>query len=593
MKSAKKKIDQFDLITNQNVNLWLQNDYDFETKKTIERLIEENPEEVNDAFYKTLSFGTGGLRGLMGIGSNRINSYTVRAATQGLANYILKQSSSKKEGFSVFIGYDTRHNSRHFAEESAKVLAANGIRVYFCENIRPTPLVSFGVRYKKCNAAIVITASHNPSQYNGYKVYWNDGTQVLPPHDRGIIHEINLITSLKMINKVSTLNHPLIEFIGKEVDLAYLDAISSLQFYPQDNFKKGNLLKIVYTSLHGTGITLIPQLLTRWGFTQVEYVTDQITLDGDFPTVRSPNPEETSALKLGIETLTKTQSDILIATDPDADRVRIAVNHHGEIHLLNGNEIACICLEHICSALMAQGKTEKNRGFIKTIATTELFYDIVKNYHFHCCSVLPGFKYIGEKIRLWQQEQSYQFVFGSEESYGYLLGTKTGDKDGVLFSALFCEMALHAKLQSKTLLDLLHDLWQKYGIYGDIVQSIDFEESKTGNEQMGRVMATLRHHPPKGIGNLEVIAIEDYQTSLKTTVKTGKTVAIEQPQSNILVYWLKDKSKIIVRPSGTEPKIKLYCEVVVKKFKTMSEGKAQADQYANDLINAFKQKLIC
>lgn len=568
-----QEVTQFDPVTNENVNAWLQGAYDEETKSEIRRLLQEKPKEVLDGFYTHLSFGTGGLRGLMGIGTNRLNTYTVRAATQGLANYLRRQSTADQD-LSVFLGYDSRHHSREFAEEAAKVLAANGIHVYLTKALRPTPLVSFGCRFKKCSAAIMITASHNPPSYNGYKVYWSDGGQVLPPHDIGIIKEINQIRDPIQVKALPSLADPHIQEVTEEIDHAYLKAISSLQLSFQETHEHGSEIRIVYTSLHGTGITLVPQILTQWGFTQVHFVAEQVIPNGNFPTCSIPNPEEKAALHEGIEALKQTDSDILIATDPDADRVGVAIKHQGEVHLLDGNQIACICLEYICHTLSASKKLPERAAFIKTIGTSELFEAIATAYGKRCFNVLTGFKYIAEMVEKWEKDPNgYEFVFGGEESYGYLLGTKTRDKDGILASALICEVALHGKRQNKTLIDLLHDLWKKHGIYVEKLLSVKFEESKAGKEQMAHAMALLRTNPPTTIGGIEVLKQEDY--ALPTHL----------PASDVLVFWLADHTKIIVRPSGTEPKIKLYCGVVHPYLQNIEEGQRIAEFHAKKLLH--------
>lgn len=580
-----------DSTTQKNVDLWLNGDYDEDTKASIRHLLRENPQEIINAFYTHLTFGTGGLRGLMGVGCNRINLYTIKAATQGLANYIKKQPKPK-HGYAVFIGYDSRFQSREFAEASAKVLAGNGIHVYLCNELRPTPLVSFGCRWKQCSAAIVITASHNPPEYNGYKVYWSDGGQVLPPHDKGIIQEVNAITDLGMIQEGDTLQHPLIEEVVNEVDEAYLQNLESLQHYPQENRAHGSELKVVYTSLHGTGITLMPQALSRWGFSNVILVKEQAAPDGNFTTVESPNPEEESALALGISALEKVNGDILIATDPDADRLGVAIRHQNQVHLLNGNQIACLCLHHICEALSRNNALPERAAFMKTIGTTELFQAIADAYHRPCFNVLTGFKYIAGKMHEWDQDpQGYQFIFGGEESYGYLLGTQTRDKDAIISGALICEVALHAKLQGKTLIDLLHDLYRKYGVYVEKLVSLSFEESKSGKEQMQLGMKRLRSQPPKTLAGIEVIALEDYQSLVRTEIKTGKQERLTLPTSNVLLFWLEDGSKVMVRPSGTEPKIKLYCGVVIKQMHDLAKAIKKCEERAEALLSAMNELL--
>lgn len=585
--TANIKNIQLDPVTKKNMDLWLDGHYDAETKKTIQRMLVENPKEIVDAFYTNLTFGTAGLRGIMGVGCNRMNVYTVRAATQGLANYLNKQPASSGE-HSVFIGYDSRHNSQVFSEEAAKVLAANGIRVYLCKELRPTPLVSFGCRYKHCTAAIMVTASHNPAQYNGYKVYWNDGGQVLPPHDKGIMEEFNAITDVTMVKSADSLSNPLIELVGKEIDDAYLKAITPLQNYPKENKDFGNTLKVVYTSLHGTGITLMPQALNLWGFTNQTLVKNQVVPDGDFPTVASPNPEERSALKLGIETLLEVNGDLLIASDPDADRVAVAINHNHEVQTLNGNQIASLCLHHICEALSSHQALPERAAFIKSIVTTELFQTIVDSYGRTCFNVLPGFKYIAEKIREWEVEPNgYRYVFGGEESYGYLLGTQTRDKDAILSGVLLCEIALHAKRHGKTLIDLMNEIYIKYGVYEEKLLSVSFEDSKEGKEQMVKSMVRLRSDPPKAFSGVTVTAIEDYQSSVRIDLKTGVKKPLTLPKTDFLLFWLVDGSKVMIRPSGTEPKIKLYCGVFNKEFckqgisvaNAMKECQKRADGY--------------
>jgi len=547
-----------DATTQANLDSWLNGDYDASSKEEIRRLQRENPEELVNAFYKHLEFGTGGLRGVMGPGTNRMNPYTVRAATQGLANYILKQT---KKG-SVLIGYDCRHHSRDFAIEAATVLAANGIKVYLYKELRPVPLVSFGVIYKKCTAGIMITASHNPPKYNGYKVYWDYGGQVLPPHDQGIIDEVNHVRDVKR----TTFPHQLIEEIDTEVDTAFLKAIRPWQHYPEDNTAQGNKLHIVYTSLHGAGITMVPKALADWGFSQVSVVESQRKPDGDFPTVASPNPEEHAALKLGIDQLQATQADILIGTDPDTDRIGVVAMHQGQPVLLNGNEIACIAVEHICQALKQSKKMPPKPVFVKTIVTSELMKTIAEHHGAQCLDVLTGFKYIGQKIAQWAEEAqagvpTHHFLFGGEESYGYLLGTHARDKDAVVAAVLVAEIALHLKLQGKTLIDFLYEIYATHGVYREQLFSLVFE-GKEGAEHIAKMMNILRTNPPKKLGGVAVTTIEDYQAHQTLHLATGHHEPLLLPRSNVIRIWLEDGTKIVARPSGTEPKLKLYCGVV-------------------------------
>jgi phosphomannomutase len=583
----------FDLITQKNVDLWLEGQYDEKTKEQIRYFLKNDPKQVVDAFYTSLNFGTGGLRGLMGVGSNRMNNYTIRATTQGLAYYILKQTHSLLESPSVFIGYDSRHHSREFAEEAAKVLAANLIQVYLFKDIRPTPLVSFACRYKKCTAAIMITASHNPAEYNGYKVYWSDGGQVVPPHDQGIIEEALKITDPTMVKIAPNLLNSLIQIIDTEVDDAYITAIRTLQNYAEINKKQGNQIKTVYTSLHGVGITMIPKVFTDWGFSIPKYVEPQIIPDGSFPTVNSPNPEDPAALQMGIDILLKSKSDVLIATDPDGDRMGIAVYHQGQAALLNGNQIASLCLEHICEALSQQKKLPERAAFIKSIGTTELFKAICEKFQCPCYNVLTGFKYIAEKIHTWEVlPDGFHYIFGGEESYGTLLGSFSRDKDAILASALICEITLQAKLQGKTLIDKLHDLYYKYGIYEEGLLSVNFEETKEGKEQMAKGMKYLRETPFSQIQGVTVIAVEDYLLSTKFYLASGKTEHLALPISDVLLYWLEDGTKLMIRPSGTEPKVKIYVGVVEKTFPSIVEGLQSSRARCETYLQAMKQHLF-
>lgn len=582
---------EFDAVTRRNIDAWLKGDYDTDTKKTIQTLMQENPKELLDAFYTNLSFGTGGLRGLMGVGTNRMNTYTVSAATQGLANYLL-QNNPNKEEHSVIIGYDSRHQSREFAEDAAKVLAGNGIAVYLFKDLRPTPLVSYALRQKKCTAGIVITASHNPPEYNGYKVYWSDGAQILPPHDRGIILEVEKIADISQIKK-APITSPLIHWVDESIDNNYIMATLPLQLYPADNQSKGQDLNIVFSSLHGTGITMVPPLLKAWGFTNVHLVEEQSVPDGKFPTVPYPNPEEPEALELGIQKLKRLNADLLIATDPDTDRVGVAVNHHGSIEILNGNQIACLCAAHICEALTQQNRMPPKAAFIKTIATTELFKAIVESYNKPCFDVLTGFKYVAELINQWEKDpvNGFEFLFGGEESYGYLLGTLPRDKDAIISSALICEVALHAKLHHKTLIDVLHDLYRKYGVYTEKLLSVKFPETKEGKEQMARGVAHLQSHPPRSFAGVSVVALEDYKRSIRLDIASNQTSKLQLPQTNCLVFWLSDGSKLMVRPSGTEPKIKIYCGIVTKQVGSIQEAIREGNVHADRLMADLKKHL--
>ena len=443
------------------------------------------------------------------------------------------------------------------------MLAGSGIHVYLLSELRPTPYISFACRLKKASAAISnITASHNPKEYNGYKVYWSDGAQVVHPHDEGIVAETEKLKDFFSV-KLASPGDPLIEVVPTgPIDEEYIKAIRPLQHFPQENKKSGASLKIVYTSLHGTGITIVPRALKDWGFSSVQMVDNQVTIDGDFPTVAFPNPEYKETLKLGIEKLEKTQSDIVLATDPDADRIGAVVRHEGQSLLINGNEMAAICVDYLCEVL-TQNKTMPPKGaFVTTIVTTELLKKIAQGYQKPCFEVLTGFKYIGEKIHLWETSKDpYQFIFGAEESYGYLLGTHSRDKDAIIASCLIAEIALYAKLQGKTLIDRLHAIYKKYGVFREKQISIHLNPGKEGMEKMAAVMQKLRKSPLQQIAGQKILYFEDYEKKQRTYLDSKKTEPLELPTSDVLLFRLADKTRLVIRPSGTEPKIKIYGDV--------------------------------
>lgn len=582
---------KFDEVTSKNIEEWLNGDYDQTSKDELKSLIKSAPEKVIDAFYTRMEFGTGGLRGVMGIGTNRMNQYTVAAATQGLANYInLKQT---KDIPAVLIGYDSRHNSAFFSEIAARVFAANNIKVYLYHEMRPVPMVSFGCRHKQCIAAVMVTASHNPPEYNGYKVYWQDGAQVLPPHDKGIINEVYKIENLNQIKMEPSMDSPRIHLIDDHLDRAYLDTVRSLQLFHQDNKLKGERLKVVYTPLHGSGITMVPKILKDWGFSSLSLVKKQAIPDGDFPTVEKPNPEEEKAMRLGIKQMLEENADILLGTDPDCDRIGVAVLHKCKAALLSGNEMACICLAHICEALHVQNKMPDHAAFVKTIVTSELFKTIAESYHKTCFNVLTGFKYIGELIHLWEEtkQHPYDYIFGGEESYGYLFGTHSRDKDAIIMSALICEIALQAKLAGKTLIDLLHEIYQKHGVFREKLISIVYPDTKQTKEKIKHLMETLRGKPPKSLAGLKVLVIEDYLSSKKINLATGKEELLSLPKSDVLLFWLEDESKLVIRPSGTEPKVKIYCGVVGKNCPEIEKEIKLLDKKMEKLEHSLKEIL--
>ena len=523
---------------------WTQAPFDIDTQNTVQQLINSQESELDESFYKDLEFGTGGLRGIMGVGTNRINKYTIGQTTQGLANYI-KQSFPGKE-LKVAIAHDSRNNSRFFSETAASVLSANGIKVFLFEDLRPTPELSFAVRELGCNAGIVITASHNPKEYNGYKVYWNDGGQLVPPHDNGVIQEVRKVEFNNIQFDEQNSN---VEIIGEELDNKYLDRVASL------SFNKSADLKSVFTSIHGTGITLVPKALAKVGFTYVSTVKEQDTPDGNFPTVDSPNPEERSALKLAIKKAIAVDADVVLGTDPDADRVGMVAKHNEEFVILNGNQSATLLVYYMLSQWKEAGKLDGKQFIAKTIVTTSLLDEIAESFGVTCVNTLTGFKYIAEEIR--NQEGKMQFITGGEESYGYLAGDFVRDKDAVISTVLLCEVAAWAKQQGKSCIDLLSEIYTQFGMYRENLISVT-KKGKSGAEDIAAMMQSFRNNPPAALGGSRVSVLMDYQESTSTNLSNNTSEAIKLPKSNVLQFLLDDGSKITARPSGTEPKIKFY-----------------------------------
>ena len=558
----------------QTIDTWLNEGYDQQTKDEIVRLQKENPQELVEAFYRTLEFGTGGLRGIMGVGTNRMNQYTVGFATQGLANYLNKCFRGNK--VKVVISHDSRLRSREFAQITASILSANKIQVFLFEDLRPTPELSFAVRHLKCNAGIMITASHNPKEYNGYKVYWQDGGQLVPPHDKNVIKEVNKITSLSQVKWNG--DDSLIKIIGEDVDKVYLDKIAKLTLNPAA-IKKAKNLKIVYTPLHGTGITMVPKALEMYGFKNVYLVDEQAVPDGNFPTVKSPNPEEKSALELALKKADEVEADLILATDPDADRVGIAVrNTEGKMQLLNGNQTGSLLFHYMLSQWQSNKKLNGNQFVVKTVVTTDLISAIATDYNVECMDVLTGFKYIAEAIL--KNEGKKEFVVGGEESYGYLIGDFVRDKDSVSACCLIAEMAAfyfaNGKVNHKTLTDALHDIYKSYGFYKEDLLSLT-KKGKAGVEEIQQMMADFRKNPPKILGGQPVVMMKDYAVSKSYDLINHCNTIIELPTSNVLQFFTADNSKITVRPSGTEPKIKFYFSVVehIKKRSDIASEEAK------------------
>ena len=535
---------------------WLTPAYDAETQAEIEKML-ANPDKTDliEAFYKDLEFGTGGLRGIMGVGSNRMNIYTVGAATQGLSNYLNKNFKDLDQ-ISVVVGHDCRNNSRLFAEISANIFSANGIKVYLFEDMRPTPEMSFAIRHFGCQSGINITASHNPREYNGYKAYWDDGAQVLAPHDKGIIDEVNKISSATDIKFGG--NKDLIQIVGEEVDSVYLDKVKSISIDPEV-IKRQKDLKIVYTPIHGTGMMLIPRALKQWGFENVHTVPEQMVKSGDFPTVISPNPENAEALSMAIELAKKIDADIVMASDPDADRVGMACkNDKGEWVLINGNQTCLLFLYYIIKNRIATGKMKEDDFIVKTIVTTELIKSVADKNHIEMLDCYTGFKWIAREIRL--REGKQQYIGGGEESYGFLAEDFVRDKDAVSACTLLAEICAWAKDQGKTLFEVLLDIYVEYGFSKETTVNV-VKPGKSGAEEIKAMMENFRSNPPKEIGGSKVVVSKDFKT-LKATDGNGNVTELEMPEtSNVLQYFTEDGTKISVRPSGTEPKIKFYVEV--------------------------------
>jgi len=533
------------------VSVWLSGNYDQSTKDAIANL---QPDELADSFYRSLEFGTGGLRGIMGVGTNRMNKYTVGMATQGFANYLKKTYGD--QSVSVVIGHDSRNNSRFFAETTAGVFAANGIHVYLFEALRPTPELSFAIRNLGCKAGVVCTASHNPKEYNGYKAYWNDGGQLVPPHDKNVITEVEAITSVDEVNWTG--GEANITIIGREMDEAYISMVKSLSVYPEVIHAEHNL-SIVYTPIHGTGITLVPEVLSRFGFTNVHIVEDQATPDGNFPTVGYPNPEESETMAMGLAMAKSLDADILLGTDPDADRVGIGVkNHKGEWVLMNGNQTAVLAFAYLIEARKAKGIAKPNDMVISTIVTTAMINEVAKQNGVACYNVLTGFKWIAELIK--EKEANENYVIGGEESFGLMIGNEIRDKDAVSAVALLCEMAAYEKAKGKSLFDKMIELYMQYGFYYERLISIT-KKGMNGQKEIATMMEGFRTSPPQAIDGSAVVEMLDYDMQTGKNLLSGETWKLQLPKSNVLQFITADGSKISARPSGTEPKIKFYFSV--------------------------------
>ena len=569
----------------ERAKVWLSDKYDAETRIQVQELIDNNPEELLESFYKNLEFGTGGLRGIMGVGTNRMNSYTVAMATQGFANYIKKMFSTIEQP-QIAIAYDCRNNSQEFAKTTAEVMSANGIKVFIFNSLRPTPELSFAIRELKCQAGIVITASHNPKEYNGYKAYWEDGGQLVSPHDKNVIAEVEKITDFSMVNFNS--NESLIEYLDEKFDEIYINKILDLSLSPKI-IKKQQDLVFVYTPIHGTGGQIIPKLFSKAGFNNVYCVDEQMIVDGNFPTVVSPNPEEKAALTLAIEKAKIVNADVVLATDPDADRVGIAVkDENGEFILLNGNQTAAILTYYLLTRWSELGKLTGKEYIVKTIVTTELLFDIANKFNVDKFDVLTGFKFIADKIL---NNPDKTFIGGGEESYGFLIGDFVRDKDANSACFMIAEVAAWAAEQNKTLYQVLKEIYKEFGFYKEGLLSLT-KKGISGSEEIKNMMFKFRNEPPKEILGSRIIEIKDYKSSICKDVNLGIETIINLPKSDVLQFFTEDGTKISIRPSGTEPKIKFYFGIKAKlndiaDFEVVNN---KLNDKINNLIKLFSEE---
>jgi len=562
------------------VNQWLSSEYDEATRAALQILIDNNEvTELTDSFYKDLEFGTGGLRGIMGVGSNRINKYTIGKATQGLANYLKKQFPNQV--IKVAVAYDSRNNSQSLGTLVADVFAANGIQVYLFNELRPTPVLSFAIRHFGCQSGVMLTASHNPKEYNGYKAYWNDGCQLTAPHDTNVITEVNAIHSVSQISF-----QPIPENIipvGDEIDEIYINENKKLSIHPEAVEAQKDL-KIVFSPIHGTGITIVPKLLEAWGFNNVSIVEEQATPDGNFPTVIYPNPEEEDAMALAKRKGEELDADLVLATDPDADRVGIAVkNNKGSFQLLNGNQIGSLLVYYVLSSKKEQNQLNNNPYVVKTIVTTNLQAEIANHFNVPYYETLTGFKYIGELMT--KLGDSATYLVGGEESYGYLVGSLVRDKDAPNACAFLAEMTAYYKSKGKSLYEVLLDLYQEFGCYQEKLVSLT-KKGKAGAEEIKAMMSNLRANLPKSLGGIAVVEVCDYENSVAIDIATGTKTVIDLPKSDVLQFITVDGDVISARPSGTEPKIKFYCSV-----KAPLTAKSHYEQLQKELATKVDQMM--
>ena len=564
--------ENLDLIVKERAEKWLSDSYDEETRKKVKQLIDNDPKELTESFYKDLEFGTGGLRGIMGVGTNRMNVYTVGMATQGLSNYLKK--AFPDEPIRVAVGHDSRNNSRLFAERVADIFAANGFKVYLFDSLRPTPELSFAIRHLHCHSGVVVTASHNPKEYNGYKAYWSDGAQVVAPHDRNIIAEVQKITSPDQVMIWKGDRSENIEILDETFDQIYLEAVHGLSLSP-DAVERYHDMKIVYTPLHGTGVILVPESLRKYGFTNILTVKEQNIPDGNFPTVESPNPEERSAMKMAIKLAESEKAEVVLATDPDADRIGMALrDENGQYVLLNGNQTCSLLVYYIVKRWSELGRLRGKEYIVKTIVTTELVARIAESFgvrHFDC---LTGFKYIATVMR--NHEQTMQYICGGEESFGFLAEDFVRDKDAVSACSLAAEAAAWAKSQDMTLYELLKEMYVRYGFFREALVSV-VRKGKEGQEEIAKMMSDYRSDPPRSLGGSPIVVIKDYLNGEALDLTNGSKTPIDMERSNVLQFTTADSTVVSIRPSGTEPKIKFYFGVRAELNDTARFNEVQAE----------------
>ena len=563
---------------------WLSDQYDEDTRKQVQNLIDNDPNELTESFYRILEFGTGGLRGIMGVGTNRMNIYTVAMATQGLANYIKMKFADMKQP-QIAIAYDCRNNSKDFAQITADVMTANGIKVFLFSALRPTPELSFAIRELKCQSGIVVTASHNPKEYNGYKVYWEDGGQIVAPHDKNIIAEVQKITDISMVKRKR--NAKLIEMLDDSFDEVYLDKVMSLSLSPK-LIKKHKNLSFVYTPIHGTGGQVMPKLFAKAGFKNFYPVEEQMVTDGNFPTVVSPNPEEKAAMNMAIEKARALKADVVLATDPDADRVGLAVkDDNGEFILLNGNQTASILTYYILTRWEELGKLTGKEFIVKTIVTSDLLLKIANKFGVKTYDVLTGFKYIADKIL---NKPDEKFICGGEESYGFLVGDFVRDKDAIITCFMLAEATSWAAEQGKTLYQILKDIYKEFGVYREKLVSLT-KKGISGNEEIKQMMLNFRQNPPKNLLGSRITEIRDYKLGISKDMAFGVDTVINLPKSDVLQFFTEDGIKVSVRPSGTEPKIKFYFSMNedLDNINELSGVEQELDENLTELAKIFTE----